>query len=66
MIPYFAITKLSGGYEAEQKELQEKVAILQAELTGQEEQAMNLDRFLTIVEVHRDRKTDAHHLKRVC
>lgn len=27
-------TKLSGGYEAEQKELQEKVAILQAELTG--------------------------------
>ena len=42
-------TKLSGGYEAEQKELQEKVAILQAELTGQEEQAMNLDRFLSIV-----------------
>ena len=42
-------TKLSGGYEAEQKELQEKVAILQAELTGQEEQAMNLDRFLAIV-----------------
>ena len=42
-------TKLSGGYEAEQKELQEKGAILQAELTEQEEQAMNLDRFLTIV-----------------
>lgn len=42
-------TKLSGGYEAEQKELQEKVAIPQAELTGQEEQAMNLDRFLAIV-----------------
>ena len=42
-------TKLSGGYEAEQKALQEKVAILQAELTGQEEQAMNLDRFLAIV-----------------
>ena len=42
-------TKLSGGYEAEQKDLQEKVAILQAELTGQEEQAMNLDRFLSIV-----------------
>lgn len=41
--------KLSGGYEAEQKDLQEKVAILQAELTGQEEQAMNLDRFLAIV-----------------
>lgn len=41
--------KLSGGYEAEQKELQDKVAILQAELTGQEEQSMNLDRFLAIV-----------------
>jgi hypothetical protein len=42
-------TKLSGGYEAEQNDLQEKIAILQAELTGQEEQAMNLDRFLAIV-----------------
>lgn len=41
--------KLFGGYEAEQKDLQEKVAILQAELTGQEEQSMNLDRFLSIV-----------------
>lgn len=49
-------TKLSGGYEAEQKELQEKVATLQADLTGQEEQAMNLDRFLAIVKKYTDIK----------
>ena len=49
-------TKLSGGYEAEQNDLQEKIAILQAELTGQEEQAMNLDRFLAIVKKYTDIK----------
>ena len=42
-------TKLSGGYEAEQKELRERVAILQTELTGQEQRAMNFGRFLAIV-----------------
>lgn len=49
-------TKLSSGYEAEQNDLQEKVTILQAELTGQEEQAMNLDHFLTIVKKYTEIK----------
>lgn len=42
--------KLSGGYEAEQKDLQEK------ELTGQEEQAMSLDRFLATVKKYTEVK----------
>lgn len=41
--------KLSTGYEAEQKELQEKVSALQEELAGQEQEAMNVERFLTTV-----------------
>lgn len=48
--------KLSGGYEAEQKDLQEKADALQAELTGQEEQAMSLDRFLATVKKYTEVK----------
>lgn len=48
--------KLSGGYEAEQKDLQEKTDALQAELTGQEEQAMSLDRFLATVKKYTEVK----------
>lgn len=48
--------KLSCGYEAEQKDLQEKADALQAELTGQEEQAMSLDRFLATVKKYTEVK----------